>query len=490
MDRVTEEPGDAADPGENAMEYTELDDYPIPAGVVTSWTPTTSAEAWEDDPRGLSYDHAAHLARDPDGSWIGSVMKVPLPFDADTLRRALWAWIARHEVLRTTVRKNPDPTSSCAWRRQTVHQSQVDVRPDVRGHLSSDAARTEVTQFLAGLSPIVWPHCVFATVHGEDVDGFMLVFAADHSVMDAYSQVLWFAEMEDLYRRALAGVSDDELAQLDVGSHVDFSAVDRRAGEELSIGHPAVGRWRAFTSLDEDGAPRDVPAFPHHPDVAAADIDPRPARQHSLSTWILGGPETDELGRRLREHGFGLQAGALAALGIASRRGSGIERLRFVMPMHTRHDPHHRESVGWYVGLCPVDLDLSGAHTFDEAIVRADTATREVKDLARHPFPRVAELLGVGDTPHFVMSYVDLRHVPGAEKWPGQQARTLRSPVFAPDELYLWLLRHHGGLNISVRYPGEVDTAVRELVAHLRTVFADMVDHERTSRLATTGGDR
>ncbi len=469
------------------MEYTELDDYPIPAGIVTTWTPTTSSEAWEDDPRGLSYDHAAHLARDPDGSWIGSAMRVPLPFDADALRRALRAWIARHEVLRTTVRRTADPASTCAWQRRTVGQAQVDVRPEVLGHRSSDAARVEVAQFLARLSPVTWPHCVFATVRGAHAEGFVLVFAADHSVMDAYSQVLWFAEMEDLYRQALAGVDDEALAVLDVGSHVDFSAVDRRAGEELSAEHPAVLRWRAFTSLDENGEPRDVPAFPHHPDVAAAGVDDRPRRQRSLSTWVLGGPETDELGRRLREHGVGMQAAGLAALGIASRRRSGVERLRFVMPMHTRHDPRHRESVGWYVGLCPVDLDLSGTDTFAEAVARADAATREVKDLARHPFPRVAELLGVGDTPHFVVSYVDVRHVPGAERWPAQQARALRSPVFAADELYLWLIRHQGGLNLSVRYPGAwaVDAAVRGLAAHLRAVLADMVEHERASGLAT-----
>ena len=474
------------------MEYTELDDYPIPAGVVTTWTPTVPSEAWKDDPRGLSYDHAAHLARDPGGSWIGSAMRISSPYDPDALGRALRAWIARHEVLRTTVRKDAGGTTVCGWQRQTVEAAAVDVRAEVLGHRSSDAARIEVAQFLARLSAVVWPHCVFATVRSADVQGFVIVFAADHSVMDAYSQVLWFAEMEDLYRRAVAGAGDDELALLDVGSHVDFSAIDRRAGEDLTEGHPAVRRWRAFTSLDEHGAPLDVPAFPHHPELGAPVDDGRRQRQRSLSTWVLGAADTDELASRLRAQGVGLQAAGLAALAIASRRRSGVERLRFVMPMHTRHDPRHRESVGWFVGLCPVDLDLAGAHTFSEAIARADAATREVKDLARHPFPRIAELLGVGDTPHFVVSYVDVRHVPGAQRWPDQQARALRSPVYAPDELYLWLIRYQGGLNLAVRYPGgsAADAAVRGLAAHLRAVLADMAAQERPRSLEPAVAER
>ena len=36
------------------MEYTELSDYDLPAGVVTSWTPRADAGRWHQDPRDLS----------------------------------------------------------------------------------------------------------------------------------------------------------------------------------------------------------------------------------------------------------------------------------------------------------------------------------------------------------------------------------------------------------------------------------------------------
>jgi hypothetical protein len=469
------------------MEYSELDDYPIPAGIVTTWTPVASPTAWHDDERELSYDHEAHLGRDADGAWIGSAMRVSGPYDPEALRRALRAWVVRHEVLRTTVRPR-----DAGWGRRTAEAAQVDVRSEVLGRRSGDDAREDVATFLGALSPVAWPHCVFATVVDPDAAGFVLVFGADHSVMDAYSQLLWFAEMTDLYRRARDGADDAELATIDVGSHVDFAVLDRRSGDDMAVDHAAVTRWREFMALDGAGSPIDTLAFPHHPDLAGRCPASAARPQRSLSTWVLGGVSTDLLGAQLRHRGVGMQSAGIAALALAARRRSGVERLRFVLPLHTRHDPRHVGSVGWYVGLCPIDLDLTGTHTVAEAVARADAAVRETKDLARHPFPRIAELLGIDDTPHFVVSYVDVRHVPGAEQWPAQQARALRSPAQAPDEVYLWLIRSHAGLNISARYPGTdlADAAMRGYVANARAVLSEMVWDEQPEALAATGAGR
>ncbi|MET0821876.1 MAG: condensation domain-containing protein [Aeromicrobium sp.] len=454
---------------------------------MTTWTPVAAPTAWRDDERELSYDHEAHLGREACGAWIGSAMRVPGPFDPDALRRALRAWIVRHEVLRTTVHRR-----AAGWARRTAGADQVDVQHEVLGRRSGDDAREVVAQFLAALSPVVWPHCVFATVVDPDAPGFVLVFGADHSVMDAYSQLLWFAEMTDLYRRAREGAGDDELATIDVGSHVDFAELDRRSGGDIAADHAAVARWRDFMRLDGAGTPTDTLAFPHHPDLAGHAQATASCPQRSLSTWVLGAVNTDLLNAQLRQRGVGLQSAGIAALALAARRRSGVERLRFVLPLHTRHDPRHVGSVGWYVGLCPIDLDIAGARTLAEAVARADAAVREAKDLARYPFPRIAELLDVDDTPHFVVSYVDVRHVPGADQWPAQHARALRSPARAPDEVYLWLIRSHAGLNISARYPGTdlADAAMRGYVAHARAVLSEMVWDEQPETLAATGSGR
>lgn len=454
------------------MEYTELDDYPIPAGAVTTWTPTAPDTAWQDDPRGLSYDHAAHLAREPGGSWIGSAMRMPARYESEALRRTLRAWTARHEVLRTTVR----PTREW-WDRVTAGAEQVDVRPVELGHQSADQVRETLAAFMATLSPVAWPHCVFATVTSPGDSGFILVLGADHSVMDAYSQLLWFAEMAELYQRALDGADEAELWLLDVGSHVDFSASDRELGEVIGPDDPAVGRWRDFLSRGAHGEPLGVPAFPAIPDAAVTDAVVSTDTQRSLSTWVLQDAEADVLSARSRELGTGLQSVGLAALALAARRRTGAERLRFVMPMHTRHDPRHVGAVGWYVGLCPVDLDISGAGSFPDVVARAHTAVAASKDLARKPFPRLVELLGLDEAPRFVISYVDMRRVPGAAHWSSWQARALRGPVHAPDEVYLWILRSHIGVSVSARYPAtaRADSAMRGLVANLRAVLSEMV---------------
>nr|BFF21084.1 hypothetical protein GCM10025730_46050 [Promicromonospora thailandica] len=69
------------------------------------------------------------------------------------------------------------------------------------------------------------------------------------------------------------------------------------------------------------------------------------------------------------------------------------------------------------------------------------------------------------------MSYVDTRFVPGAERWSSWSARTLRSPAYGTDELYLWFLRTHEGLNVSTRHPDtpEAHAAMDALITELRT---------------------
>ena len=63
------------------MEYTELSAYDLPAGTVTSWTPRADAGRWLQDPRDLSPGHEAHLRDSEPGSWIGSVLRVPGPYE-------------------------------------------------------------------------------------------------------------------------------------------------------------------------------------------------------------------------------------------------------------------------------------------------------------------------------------------------------------------------------------------------------------------------
>jgi len=458
------------------MEYTELSAYDVAPGVVTTWTPAADAAAWSDDDRGLSPNHELHLAESEVGSWIGSIMRIPAPLDADVLSRALRAWMARHEVLRAGV----VPTDA-GWRRRTVPADAVRLETADLGRRSGEEAQQAIADFLAAsVSPYAWPHCVFATVddpaHPEA--GFTLAFGADHSVMDAYSQLLWFEEIVGLYERAAAGVPDGELAMLEVGSNLDHADVERAFAEALTADAEPVVRWRDYLTAE------DRPGFPAFPVADVANpVDRTPEgradaprlKQASFATWLTDAPTAGILNQLCRAGGMSLQSGVLAGMVHAFREVHGVERVRFVLPMHTRFTPEFAAAIGWYVGLCPVDVDITGVRTLPEVAVRVHEAVAAGKELVAHPFARVRELLGVRDTPHFAVSYVDARFVPGADRWDEWDARALRSPAFADDEVYLWFGRTADGLNVSARYPETItaERAMRDLVAGVAEVLEE-----------------
>ncbi|WP_406692574.1 condensation domain-containing protein [Saccharopolyspora sp. ID03-671] len=444
------------------MEYTELADYPLPDGAVTTWSPVCAPESWTDDDRRLTHDHEAHLASAADGSWIGSVLRIPLRHDAGALRRALRAWIARHEALRTTVSRDGESS----WRRHLVAEDAVDVDPQPRGELTGSAAHDLIADFFAGVTPDRWPHCRFATVVGDD--GFVLAFGADHSVMDAYSQLLFFGEIVELYERALAGDRDGEMAALDVGSHVDHSAAARSLSEVVDAEHPVVAHWREFLHDGEfpamEGASPQVPASSELP-------------QHSLSRWAVRPADADRMERLCSNLGTGPQSGVFAAIALAMRERTGSERLRFVLPMHTRSDRRHAGAVGWYVGLCPVDVDLGGVTDFGEVVARTRAGISGGRGCVKTSFARVADILELDAEPRFVMSYVDVRKVPGSERWPEWNARALRSPEPSRDEVYLWLVHSDEGISVSARCGRSERSllAVESLITGFEKTFTEVL---------------
>lgn len=455
------------------VEYTELTVHPFTPGRLTTWHPHVEEATWRPDPRGISWDHANHLAHGRPGSWIGSVMRVPLAYDEQVLRRALRAWIARHEALRTTVAA----TAEGGWQRLTALGTGVDVRAADQGWHGGEEARDLVSEAFATISPSVWPHVVFASVHDEGADDFLLAFGADHSVMDAYSQLLWFAEIVELLRRVSEGTPDAELVGCELGSHIDHSALDRSRGEALTVDSDAVRRWRDFLAATQ-GARSSSPGFPHFPDphVTVTAVSEATPAQRSSSTRVASAEQAGVLAELCRGAGTGLQSGAIAMLALALRPQRGVDRLDFVLPLHTRQDPAHASSVGWYVGCAPVALDLAGSDTLLETIERVAAAVTRDRDLALQPLPRVAELLELDDHPHFVISFVDTRTVPGSVEWTEWEARALRSPVHADDEVYLWLIRDHEGINVSARYPrtGEAEQVMGDLLRELRWLFESL----------------
>ena len=468
------------------MEYTELADYPLPAGTLTEWLPVvTDASAWNADDRPVSFTHEDHCSRGNDGSWIGTVFEIHRRFDVEVMRRTMASYIARHEAFRTRVERDD---STGIWRRHTVQADAVRIedRPvhgtrtesQVFGHLQA--------WFADAVSPTLWPHLVMATVVPEprvaasapQTEKFLIVFAADHSVMDAYSQIYAINEIDRLYAQALDGTDPGLPA---VGSYVDFSAHERRVGEALTPQDKAVSAWSSFLAHEEGrfpAFPLPLNAIPEQSDAESA-VPASPAlRQSSVSSWLLTAAQVEKFNAACRASGQNMQSGILAALALVNARLSGDGTFRTVMPMHTRHTPELAASVGWYVGIAPIEIRLDEARTFADAIHCAAAGSNENKALAVVPYSRVAALLGSTEIPRFVVSYIDLRFLPDGHEWQTRKGRALRSECHAENEVSFWINRTLDGLNISARFPSsDVSTTnVHRFVTEFVTVMTEVID--------------
>ena len=145
------------------MEYTELADYPLPAGRLTEWVPAADSDAWTEDPRGVSFTHEDHCSRGSDGSWIGTVFEVHRRYDAEVMRQTILSYIARHEAFRTRVERDP---ADGVWHRFTVPSDAVRVADRREQRIRSESQVFEHLEswFADVVSPTLWPHFVLATV--------------------------------------------------------------------------------------------------------------------------------------------------------------------------------------------------------------------------------------------------------------------------------------------------------------------------------------
>lgn len=464
------------------MEFTELADYSIPAGVLIEWLPCAEQDAWRQDPRPASYIHEAHLRRAADPrsgqgreSWLGTAFEIAGPLDTDIFGRALQRWIDRHEPLRsqTTFAADDDPAGALV--RRTAPPGKVSVRRIQHDPADSTMVRTQLhSLFDDYTTPHLWPAYVFATLAHEsappDTPGentaFTVFFGADHSIIDGYSIVLVAHEITALYEEERTGRAAELFP---VGSYIDFGAEERADAGDLDADHEAVRIWR--TTLRKTGGA--MPEFP-------LPIGRRTARttpQRRLSERWFDSDDASRFSERCRDADAGFFSGLLACFGQTAVDLVGTDHFRTVVPSHTRTGPMWAGSLGWFVGLRPIDLDLGGSPGFVTLAGRAAQELHRTRASARIPFDKVGELLGVPIRPRFLVSYMDVRFVPMAAQWPEANARALRSRSYTHD-VYIWINRTPEGLNVSARFPDNPEASanvpaylggVRELMHRLNT---------------------
>ncbi|RVW11422.1 condensation protein [Prescottella agglutinans] len=452
------------------MEFTELADYAISPGMLTEWLPEATT-GWVDDGRPASYIHEAHLRRTADGthddgreSWLGAAFRLPGQLDHDAFRTAIGMWIERHESLRSHAALGHDGRIT----RRTIDPGAIEL-DEVRHEYEFDADTVyeRVHDLFDELtSPHRWPAYLFVTLEHSDPEPECTVFfAADHSIIDGLSVVLVAHEITSLYTEAMAG---PPALLVPAGSYIDFGAEERAAASTIDHRHPAVECWRS-AFVRSKGRLSDFPL----------DLGPRPVErvaQGGVSEWVFDAAQAATFNTVCHRAGQNFFAGVLACLAEAAAELTGNTVFRTVTPVHTRSDPHWATSLGWFVGLAPIEFDIAGAADFGEAAARAAEALASTKSAAKVPFARVEEVLATPIRPRFVVSFMDVRFVPMAQQWPEIEARALRSRHYTHD-VYVWVNRTPHGVNISARFPGTPTATenVLRFLARARQALSDIV---------------
>lgn len=471
------------------MEYTELADYPLAGGSMSAWIPRADAAAWTEDPRRLSYMHVEHALRaaaegdDWYSQWIGTAFLIERPLDSTAMAQTMTRWYERHEAFRTSVKHEDGHLQ-----RSTLPAGAISVDQHQMG---TDLSSTEVFErmneyFNTTVSPLRWPHCIAVTIELADRDdAFLLVFAADHTVMDAYTQVFAIKELTAIYESVVTGEPD---GLVDFGSYVDFSDAERELGDQICHTDDAVAGWSRFFGAVDESSPQPTP-MPTFPIISAAprtealsivsERSPESGFQATLSSWLLDAAQTAAFNTLCKQYGANMQAGIYTALSMTAAQLCGSGDLRFLNPIHTRNELRWGEAAGWFVGIIPIHLRPQGAETFREALTAVAASSQDYKQVGAAPFAPIADLIG-GDTtpPGFVVSYIDLRHAEGAEHWDRRRGRVLRSSTRNADEVYFWINRVPAGTNISARFPtgaraDEVHRFISTFHRILTTVIAD-----------------
>ncbi|MDH6122188.1 hypothetical protein ABH930_006886 [Kitasatospora sp. GAS204A] len=472
------------------MRVTDIQRCEIRPGRLVEWTlhPTAVevATGLPDDSRPPAYVQEAHVrtarAVRQAGlfvpTWLGTAFDIPGRVDLDVLEGALRAWTLRHETLRSGLRWVGDE-----MRRFTLDADAVVLHREDIGDFPDAARLTQYLQdrFDLAADALSWPNFIFAAAVRDDSTSVYMAF--DHTNVDAYSLQRITAEIHELYAAGLDGRAVDGAP---VASYVDFCATERASADQIDDTHAIVTRWREFVNRC-DGK---LPNFPL--DLGLDPEGPLPT-QKFMHEMLVDASDAAAFEAYCRPYGGSL-SGVLAATALIVREDAGQQVYRTVVPFHTRARSQWTDSVGWYVGGAPIEVPVARTPDFDSALETVRAALRENRPLSRMPIARVLQLLGSDFRPtspdlYSIVSFVDARGIPGAERWQDLKAYSLLRVSYG-DQVCAWITRLHEGLQFACRYPdtGVADKNMRLYVERLRELIVS-VAREGVAARATAPAD-
>lgn len=437
------------------MHVTTIDHYHPRAGELLTWTVTTGGS--EISPIPPSFNQRVHLAAATETStWLAAAFTVVGRVDRGALGAAYRALIERHGTLRSSF-----ADTAQGLRRVVHHPTDIALHTETVIDTDSDAVLRDRLRLALdeACHPFGSPAYLLAAVDREDASTIICGF--DHCHVDAYSIAIVIDDLHRLYdgyRRHPAAFRPHELPVS--GDFVDFCAAEAQT-PVVAVTDPRMRGWLDFFHAC-DGR---LPSFPLDLGVPAG---ARAAQAAEVRT-VLDPVETEHFTRLCRRNGSSVFGGVLAAMADAVRRCGGGPELPLLFPMHTRRSDAWRHAVGWFTTNAP--LRVVGTGDLVETIRRLGPELRRAVSLGEVPVPQVIAALGgirSQRTEIFMVSYVDYRSLPGAERHHVIDAQHISNSTTA-DDAQFWISRTGGGLSIRARHPDTL-TAHRTMRTYLDEV--------------------
>ncbi|MFL5384881.1 MAG: amino acid adenylation domain-containing protein, partial [Longimicrobiaceae bacterium] len=398
------------------------------------------------------------------------------PVDADALRRALAAVVARHEALRARyVEIDGAPVQEVMppW---PIDLPVVEVADDAEAEawLAAEAWRP----FDLERGPLVR-----AALLTRSEREHVLALNVHHSAGDGWSWGLLLRDLSTAYRAALRG-DDPHLPPLEL-QYADFAAWQRGwlAGERLEA---QLAYWRGAL----EGAPRllELPTDRPRP--------PLPANRGALLPFSLGAGLTRRVHALAAREGATLFMTLLAAFQAVLARWSGQRDVVVGSPIAGRHHGEAEEIAGFFVNTLPLRARLEGDPGFRALLAQVRRATLDAWAHQDLPFERMVEELRVerslSHAPVFQVLF-GLQNMPPAElALEGVRAEELEVEVRAAKfDLSVELREADGRVTGGIEYDADLfDRAtVERLAGHFRilleAVCADPDAHPLQADLLT-----
>ncbi|MGQ0841973.1 amino acid adenylation domain-containing protein [Actinokineospora sp.] len=380
---------------------------------------------------------------------VDAAVRLTGPLDADALRRAVDAVLARHESLRTAfVESDGDPM-------QVVSPA---VTVPVR-HL--DVPENRLTATLTDLSGLPFdlataPLMRVTVVRVGDRE-HVLHLALHHAVCDRWSVQILAADL-------IAGYEGGTAEPLSV-QYGDYAAWQQR----WLIGDGAAAQARYWRGRLADLPDLDLPTDRPRPAVRGYRGD---LRWRRVPAELVR--QVTETGQR---HGATLFMVALAACQLTLARYSGQRDFAIGSPVAGRPAPELERLVGFFVNNLVLRTDLAGDPTVTDLLARVKSTCLDAYANADLPFDRIVEELAPtrdrARTPLFTVLFA-VQNTPDAARRMGEASVVPieLAPGTAQFDLSVMLVPDSasGDLRLRVEYDGELfdaDTVDRMIAQYL-----------------------